>query len=193
MSHVGHIFGYGSLFDPGHLQTYLGRDLLQGTDFHFCSLKNYRRHWNIAMDNAVDIPGYKYYVDLRTGDRPNVVVTYLNIVEESSSLVNGIVFRVQQDELAKIDQRERNYSRSEVSEKLSVALPKPVWAYVGLPEARQRFEEAFRQNRAVISRGYFESVVRSFKDRDSLSYDMFLETTEAPGIPLKDLARKESL
>jgi hypothetical protein len=93
------------------------------------------------MDNAVDLPGYKCYVD-PDGDRPDVKVTFVNIVEADDS-VHGVVIDADLDAL---DLRERNYERREVEPGL--------WAYVGTAEARARFEEG----PAVVSREYFESV-----------------------------------
>ena len=37
-------------------------------------LHGHRRRWGVAMDNAVDLPGYKAYVDPATGERPAVHV-----------------------------------------------------------------------------------------------------------------------
>ena len=59
------LFGYGSLLRfPGGIP---------------CHLLGHRRAWNVAMDNRQTIPGYKYYVDPDTGERPPVHVTFLNI------------------------------------------------------------------------------------------------------------------
>jgi hypothetical protein len=93
------------------------------------------------MDNSVDLPGYKYYVDER-GERPDVKVTFVNI-EPADASVDGVVIQADLDAL---DIRERNYERREVEPGL--------WAYVGTDEARARFEEG----PSVVSREYLELV-----------------------------------
>jgi hypothetical protein len=93
------------------------------------------------MDNSVDLPGYKYYVDPE-GRRPDVKVTFVNIVEAEGT-IHGTVIEADPGEL---DARERNYERREVEPGL--------WAYVGTAEARARFEEG----PAVVSREYLALV-----------------------------------
>jgi hypothetical protein len=80
------------------------------------------------MDNSVDLPGYKYYVDA-DGTRPDVKVAFVNIVESPRDVVRGVVLDADLDAL---DLRERNYERREVEAGL--------WAYVGTAEARGRFD-----------------------------------------------------
>jgi hypothetical protein len=91
------------------------------------------------MDNSVDLPGYKYYVDAE-GGRPDVKVTFVNI--EPGGSVVGVVLDLAEPP----DLRERNYERREVEPGL--------WAYVGTAEARARFDEG----PSVISREYLELV-----------------------------------
>src|SRR5919198_5063250 len=110
------VFGYGSLTHGG------------GTP---ARLHGYRRAWNVAMDNRATIPGYKYYVDA-AGRRPEVFVTFLNLVPGDG--VDGVVFDADR---AVLDARERNYRRVDVSDALDV--PGPVYAYIGLDEAVERF------------------------------------------------------
>ena len=66
------------------------------------------------MDNSVDLPGYKHYVD-PDGDRPDLMVCYLDIAERDGAVVNGVALRVGADELPALDERERNYERREVT------------------------------------------------------------------------------
>jgi hypothetical protein len=102
------------------------------------------------MDNSRDIPGYKYYVDALTGERPSVYVAFLDLEPDPDTTVNGIRFPVTEDKLAELDARERSYQRREV---------KPgTWAYFGRPEARER---ATREN-VVVQRSYAEAVRGGF-------------------------------
>lgn len=129
------VFGYGSLVLRG------------GTP---ARLRGYRRAWNVAMDNRVTIPGYKYYVDA-AGERPQVVVTFLGLVPGDG--VDGVVFEGDQAEL---DARERQYERVDVTHAIDV--PGPVFAYIGRDVAIARFEAGLREGRAVAQRSYVESV-----------------------------------
>ena len=147
------VFGYGSLMGDGYKRAHL---------------RGFRRAWNVAMDNRVTIPGYKYYVD-PDGSRPAVYVTFLNLVPGEG--VDGVVVDADLDEL---DARERNYTRVDVSD--AIDLPGPVYAYVGLAEATERFEAGRREGRAVVTRGYLESL---------------RGVAQAPALPVLDLTRVE--
>jgi hypothetical protein len=124
-------------------------------------LRGYRRVWNVAMDNSVDLPAYKYYVDA-DGKRPDVKVTFVNLVEAPDAAVRGVVLEVDLDAL---DPRERNYARREVEPGL--------WAYVGTTEARTRYEAG----PSVVSLEYLELVRAAFP------------AVERPTVPVWDLRR----
>jgi hypothetical protein len=149
------IFGYGSL--------------APGSGGRPARLRGYRRAWNVAMDNTVTIPGYKYYVDAE-GQRPEVVVTFLNLVPGEG--VDGVL--LEGADLRALDARERQYARVDVSH--AVDVPGPVFAYIGRPEAVARFEAARREGRAVAQRAYVESV---------------RGIAEPPPLPVLDLSRVE--
>lgn len=123
------------------------------------------------MDNAVDLPGYKYYVRA-DGTRPHVKVTFVNLVESPGDAVNGVLLEADLEEL---DLRERNYERREVEPGL--------WAYVGTSDARARYEAG----PAVISREYLELVRSGFAALGEL--ERFERTTEPPAVPVWDLRR----
>ena len=80
-----------------------------------CHLDGFRRGWNVAMDNAVTIPGYKYYVDPETGERPAVYVAYLDLAPNPETTVNGVLFPAAPTAMKDLDARERNYERREVT------------------------------------------------------------------------------
>jgi hypothetical protein len=125
------VFGYGSLATPGQRQAVL---------------HGYRRVWNVAMDNTRDLPGYKYYVDAETGERPAVMVAFVNIEPHDGSEVKGSLIEV--DDLAALDARERNYQR------IRVDVGEPAWTYVGTEEAKRRFA----QDPTVVARRYLDQV-----------------------------------
>lgn len=171
-----HVFGYGSLFGLGALGGGIP-----------CRLSGYRRSWNVAMDNAVDLPGYKYYVDAATGQRPAAMVAFLNIQEDPGGCLNGLVFAV--ESLDVLDDRERNYRRCDVADRLSVGFGGPVWAYVGLDAARRRFELGAAERRVGVSREYHDGVLAGFGSLGAEMLDEFRATTDAPGVPLLELVR----
>jgi cation transport regulator ChaC len=149
------VFGYGSLLPSGV------RALPDGAVP--CRLGGWRRGWGVAMDNTRDIPGYKHY---RTpeGERPDVMVAFLDIAPHPDGLVNGVAIPVDDEELPGLDRRERNYRRVEVSGSLDTPLPGrgPVWAYAGRRASRERVPIGRREGRLVASRGYIERVASGF-------------------------------
>src|SRR3954447_26898490 len=122
------VFGYGSLMGDGSKRAHL---------------RGFRRVWNVAMDNRVTIPGYKYYVD-PDGSRPAVYVTFLNLVPGEG--VDGVVVDAHLDVL---DARDRSYAADAGS--AATDFPGRVYASLGLAEAVERFEAARRQGRAVVT------------------------------------------
>jgi hypothetical protein len=68
-----YVFGYGSL------AAWAGRGEA------LAELAGARRVWGVAMDNRVEIPGYKVYVDPADGSRPPVHVAFLDLADAASS------------------------------------------------------------------------------------------------------------
>jgi hypothetical protein len=176
---VDYVFGYGSLAWDGR------RPVQQA------QLRGTRRVWGVAMDNTRDIPGYKHYRSRRDGSRPPVCVAFLDLEPAAEESVNGICLEAPPERLAELDQRERNYVRVDVTERLSPRPPGRTWAYVGRPESRARLRCARAGSRAVVSREYRDHVVRGFADlgRDALA--AFQRSTELDGLPVADLVRIE--
>jgi gamma-glutamylcyclotransferase (GGCT)/AIG2-like uncharacterized protein YtfP len=139
------------------------------------------------MDNSADLPGYKYYVDSASGERPEVFVTFLNLVPDEGSSVNGIVFPVSADELARLDVRERNYERREVTG--AVDVDGRVWAYFATDDARARYESAVASGVAVVDGSYLELVRGSFATLGDGELRYFDQSTEPPSVPVVPLRR----
>ena len=159
------VFGYGSLLVAGE-----GRP---------CRLAGHRRVWGVAMDNEQTIPGYKYFLD-PDGGRPAVHVAFLDAVPDGDGAVEGVVFEVPDVDV--VDARERNYARVDVTERLDLDLGAPVWAYLGLDAARERYAGAVAAGTAVVSRAYLEGVRAGFA-RFGLPFDT------PPDVPVVDLVR----
>ena len=155
------VFGYGSLAIPPR-----GRpDRVVREDGFVTDLAGVRREWGVAMDNRHDLPGYKYYTDAG-GQRPAVFVAFLNlrfVAEGDGSGVNGLCLPVDDAALARLDLRERNYERIEVSARIQADTGGArVWAYVGTAAGRQRLQTGRRKGTAVIDGGYLAAVSDGF-------------------------------
>jgi hypothetical protein len=153
-------------------------------------LPGHRRVWGVAMDNTRDLPGYRYYVDPVSGERPAVCVAYYDVVEEPEGLVNGLLAPVDPAGLAVLDERERNYRRTDVSAWFP-AIEGTVWTYTGLPASRERMAHALADRRAVIWRSYHELVRRAFDELGEAEVDRFVRGTEPPPCRVVDLERRD--
>jgi cation transport regulator ChaC len=174
------VFGYGSL--------------VAGVGGVPCRLRGYRRAWDVAMDNGVDLPGYKHYVDPVTGARPEVMVTFLSIAVCAGGCVGGVAFPVDGVGLAALDARERNYRRCDVRRLVSAAGggldgAAAVWAYVGSDAARGRYADGADAGRAVISRDYHDRVLAGFAALGPGAVEEFRRTTAGPDVPVVPLLR----
>jgi len=163
------VFGYGSL--------------VRRPDGLPCHLLGHRRAWNVAMDNRRTIPGYKYYVDPDTGERPPVRVTFLNLYPAAEGRVNGVAFPITAGELDALDRRERNYDRIDVTRLIDADLGSTVWTYLGSAAARERFAAGA----AVVAQDYFEAIRSDFAAAGGL--EAFDRSTDPLTVPVRRLAR----
>jgi hypothetical protein len=136
-------------------------------------LRDHRRGWRVAMDNRRTIPGYKFYVDPETGERPAVYVAFLCIWPEPGASVEGVLLDVDDDGLAALDDRERNYDRHDVS--AHVDGDGTVWAYLASAAGRERCAAGRAAGTAVVSAEYLASVPGS----------------EPPDLPVRPLLRRD--
>jgi hypothetical protein len=141
------------------------------------------------MDNRVDLPGYKYYVDPLTGSRPDVLVAFLSISPTIGGRVNGRLVEVSGGELDELDRRERNYSRVDVSAAVQPAVDGVVWAYIGRPAAVERLERGLASGRVVIPDHYYADVRRGFAAGGRGVLEEFDELTVPPAAPIVGLRR----
>ena len=183
-----HIFTYGSLVDVERLGEFLGRSI-KPEGWRVAQLRGFRRCWNVAMDNRIDLPGYKYYVERESGVRPEVFVTFLNIRPLATDRVNGVLFRVESSELLGIDKRERNYTRIDVAEFFDADVDGPVWAYQGSPDALERYARARTTETAVIDADYHRQVLAAFRNLGEDAMKDFERTTDPSSTPTRRLRR----
>jgi hypothetical protein len=142
--HTDHVFAYGSLV----------RDLAGGEQLvrRAAHLRDHRRAWNVAMDNSLTLPGYKYYLDAEDRSRPEVFVTFLNLLPAPGHRVNGMLVPVDAAELVELDRRERNYERREVTASIEPVAEGRVWSYFGKPDACRRTAGCTSGRRRVLPR-----------------------------------------
>jgi cation transport regulator ChaC len=144
-------------------------------------LEGWRRTWGVATDNTRSIPGYKMYLDRRDGSRPAVYVAFLDVERDPGGRVRGLATPVDEERLAELDVRERNYDRTDVSGQVR-GVEGTAWTYVGSAEGRARLRQGTEAGAAVISRDYLEKVRRGFGGLD--------EADPLPeGLPVWDLDR----
>jgi cation transport regulator ChaC len=147
------VFAYGSLLPVGTAKL--------PPDARRSSLAGWQRSWGVAMDNGVDLPGYKHFV-APGGERPDLMVAFLDITPRGDASVNGVALPVSEDELPGLDARERNYRRVDVSGAIDPDLPGRAWTYVGLEAARERLAVGRREGRVAIASDYLERVLAGF-------------------------------
>lgn len=181
------VFGYGSLAAsepvPGR------RRRLEG---FVADLRGMRRGWGVAMDNSVEVPGYKCYLE-PGGRRPALSVCFLDIEPDPlwEAHVNGVCLPVDAVELAALDRRERNYERVDVSDRLEHADGMRVWAYRGSADGRARFAAAVHAGTAVIHAGYLEAVRAAFRALGPEEWAACAASLDPGALPVMQLTRRD--
>ncbi len=185
------VFGYGSLAARvvGLTEGVAGHRLARGG--FVTELAGARRTWGVAMDNRHDLPGYKYYTDA-AGRRPRAFVAFLDLrpADGAGAAVNGLCLPVDDESLAALDLRERNYERVDVSDRIEADGAR-VWAYRGTPAARQRLQEGLRTDTAVIDAGYLRAVRAGFAALGDAEERAARASLAPEGIPVAELTRHD--
>lgn len=177
MSATDYVFAYASLvLDAG------GR----GTP---ARLVGHRRVWGVATDNERSLPGYKMYLRRSDGSRPRVFVAFVDLEPQRDSVVNGLLRPVGAEELEKLDDRERNYDRVEVSSQIEGFEQGRVWTYRGSAEGRTRLREGRETGRAVVSRDYLEKVLTGLERLGPDERRTFEALSLLDGLPVWNLER----
>jgi hypothetical protein len=183
------LFGYGSLVAQplGRLTRAIHQDGF------VADLHGYRRTWGVAMDNRIDLPSYKYYVDPVSGERPPVYVAFLDIEPVGGGSVNGVCVPVTPDQLNSLDRRERQYDRIDVGAQFAL-VNGPVWVYVGSPAGRERRRAGDRAGATVVAREYWDGVLQGFTllgEGERLAYETSTSPCECPVVALSRRALPE--
>ena len=168
-----YVFGYGSLAVPGGAVR---------------RLPGFRRALGVAMDNSLDLPGYKFFRDPRDGSRPAVFVAFADLVEAPEAEVNGVCLPADEAALAALDARERNYERVEVTSLLADP-PGRTWTYRGSPAGRERLARGLAAQRVIVVREYVERVQAGFRALGPAEHSAFVASTDLGGVPVVALER----
>ena len=171
------VFAYGSLLPAGHAALPDGAVAAH--------LLGWRRSWSVAMDNSVDLPGYKHYVD-PDGDRPDLMVCYLDVAERDGR-------RRQRRRAARGRRRAagarraraqlrapRGHRASSTSASAGASGPTS-----GRRAGRARARRGRRERRLAIASSYHERVLAGFDLlRQRRRFEML---TEPANVPVADL------
>jgi dephospho-CoA kinase len=181
MSNDTWVFGYGSLVSPVSLASTIGRHV-GPQDVAIAHLDGYGRRWNYG---SLHLRG-DWHHDGATIEQGLVVSLGLIVADETC---NGVAVRVTTEELAQLDWRERDYERTDVSDRIrsELAAGTRVVTYVPRPSAVQRYETARDEGRAAIRRPYWDLVGEAFRQLGAEHHGRY-STTPAPDVPVVDMS-----
>lgn len=180
------VFGYGSLVSPTSMSTTIDRPVA-ATDVAVAHLDGHGRRWNYG---SLHLRGDWHHggVAVKQG-----LVVSLGLVVADSETCNGVIVRVTADELARLDWRERDYERTDVTEQIRLDdgicrdRAGRVMTYIPRPSAVERYEEARDRRQAGIRQSYWDLVSAAFGDLGGDHLARY-EATPAPDVPVVDIA-----
>ena len=184
------VFGYGSLVSPVSLATTIGR-VVDPSEVAVATLAGYGRRWNYG---AKHVRAAWTLDDIAVADG---VMIALGLESSASESCNGVLVRVTDDDLTRLDRRERDYDRTDVTDLVSVDEPAAGVAtatpqgsrfvtYVPRASAVERYETARDERRAAIRQPYWD-LVRDAFDVLGGSHPARYGTTPAPDVPIVDM------
>lgn len=174
------IFGYGSLVSPVSFGLTLGRPLAVGRDVHYAVLAGWGRRWNYGVGTVAGTHAGRSYS-----------LVALGLAGSAGETANGVIGWVTDAELARLDRREADYDRVDVTGAIDVAvdLAAPVETYVPRASAVTRYEVAREAGTAAIEQRYWDLVAGAFAGFGAAERRRYLATTPAPDVPVLELER----
>ena len=184
------VFGYGSLVSPASMAATIGRTVA-ADDVAVAHLDGYGRRWNYG---SLHLRGNWHHGGATVTQG---LVVSLGLVVADTETCNGVIVRVTAGELAQLDWRERDYERTDVTDRIRLddgvrSVHRDVGAgrvttYVPRPSAVERYEEARDHGRAGIRQPYWELVSVAFGELGDDHLDQY-ESTPSPDVPVVDMA-----
>ena len=107
---------------------------------------------------------------------------------------NGVVVRVDAQELAELDWRERDYDRVDVTDRIDIedgVVGERVVTYVPRATAIERYLEARDQARAAVEQRYWTLVHDAFAALGEAHLDHLRTGTPHPDVPILDVTRSD--
>ena len=183
------VFGYGSLASPASLARTIGRTVTSVDERLVAEVTGFGRRWNYG---SMHLRGSWVHEGRSVSDG---VVVSLGLVEADAEVCNGVIVWVTDDELAALDWRERDYERTDITERVGlerdVVLGAPVVTYVPRPSAVERYEVARDAGRAAVRVSYWDLVTEAFDGLGSDHLDRFTRTPH-PDVPIADITLTSS-
>lgn len=149
------LFGYGSLISIESLERTLGHRY-EGP-FVICALEGWRRVWDVAMPNDT------FFTETASGRMYPEYVLYLNVRREPGTLLNGVLFVVNQSELEAFDRREWIYTREDVTSQIRGAVISGGKAYIYVGKADHLMSGVESPKRAAVRASYLEILEAGFR------------------------------
>ena len=183
------VFGYGSLVSPVSLGATIGRLPIRGDNFFAAECDGWERRWNYGYPM-----GDRPYSGTEVDSIDTIVA--LGVLAVDGACMNGVVARVSDDELARLDRRERNYSRVNIAtstrllDDADVALD-VVYLYVPTESPLRCYADARDRGRAGVEIRYWTLVNDAFDALLEGAGDRYRSTTPAPDVPVVDVSRVE--
>jgi cation transport regulator ChaC len=166
------------------MATTIGRTV-GGHDVAPAHLDGYGRRWNYG---SMHLRG-DWTHDGRSVSGGVVISLGLEAVDGASC--NGVVVRVDDDELARLDWRERDYERTDVTDLVRLdgvdgTSTRPVVTYVPRPSAIERYLAARDRGDAGVRRSYWILVAQAFGELGD-DHARTYATTPPPDVPIVDM------
>lgn len=176
------VFGYGSLVSPASLARTIGRTAVLGVDAEVADLRGYGRRWNYG---SVSFVGDW----MSSVGRPVVAGTIvaLGVVESAGESVSGVINLVTDEELAGLDQRERNYDRVDVTDCVEADGARRIVTYVPRRSSIERYELARDAGTAAVRRSYWDLVDDAFAELGQQAVERYRASTPSPDVPVVEV------
>lgn len=185
------VFGYGSLVSPASMARTIGRTAAPD-EIAVANLDDYGRRWNYGAGQI-----RCSWVHHGTAVDDGVMVA-LGLEANTHESVNGVAVSVDDDDLAGLDHRERNYDRTDVTDLIRFDEPAPgvatatpagvrVVTYVPRVSAIERYLAARDQHRAAIRQDYWDLVDDAFASLGERHLEQY-RSTPSPDVPVVQMA-----